>query len=127
MKYSKIEMDENGRAIVCPRCGNKEPFPAGGHCVICNAPTENTCLGHIPDSPYLDIEERSGPCSESKKSICLGMQDTAHFAALPPLFRKRNFYDLGKKNSRKKCGGQIPSSLFRLQTIKGRPPLLLSG
>lgn len=88
MKYSKIEMDENGRAIVCPRCGNKEPFPAGGHCVICNAPTENTCLGHIPDSPYLDIEERSGPCSESKKVHLPGNARYCPFCGAPTSFQE---------------------------------------
>ena len=63
------------------------------------------------------------PVLKVEKSICLGMQDTAHFAALPPHFRKRNFCDLGKKNSRKKCGGQIPVSLFRSQTIKRKTSL----
>lgn len=37
------ELDENGRAIICPRCGNEQIDAEGRYCRICSANLTNRC------------------------------------------------------------------------------------
>ena len=43
MVYSCIQQDQDGRPIICPRCGNENPLPVGDFCIICGAPIYNRC------------------------------------------------------------------------------------
>lgn len=42
MVYRKIRLNENGKAVVCPHCGNEELTP-GDFCVICGNEIVNRC------------------------------------------------------------------------------------
>ncbi len=42
MKYTGYELDENGRAIICPRCENEE-INGGEYCKICGISIINKC------------------------------------------------------------------------------------
>lgn len=42
MIYDGVKLDENSKAIICPRCGNEEPNE-GNHCSICGAYLVNRC------------------------------------------------------------------------------------
>lgn len=43
MKYDGYELDDFGRAIECPRCGNEEIHYEGDHCKICGVFLINKC------------------------------------------------------------------------------------
>lgn len=43
MKYDGYEVDDMGRAIECPQCGNEEVLSAGEHCMICGIILINKC------------------------------------------------------------------------------------
>lgn len=46
MKYNKIEVDENSKAITCPNCENEDlPLSDGDHCGICGIYVKNICSG----------------------------------------------------------------------------------
>ncbi|MBT2718803.1 ImmA/IrrE family metallo-endopeptidase [Bacillus sp. ISL-57] len=43
MKYDGYEVNELGRALECPRCGNEETFYDGDHCKVCGLIIINKC------------------------------------------------------------------------------------
>ena len=42
MRYNKIDLDSESRALICPRCGNEEII-GGEYCQICGAQIVNRC------------------------------------------------------------------------------------
>lgn len=53
---SEIELDENKKAKICPRCGNEEIIE-GNHCKICGLELYNRCTNYIEDG-YGHITDR---------------------------------------------------------------------
>lgn len=43
LKYDGYEVDEFGRAIECPKCGNEEVYFEGDHCIVCSTFLINKC------------------------------------------------------------------------------------
>lgn len=43
MKYPGIEVDENSKALSCPKCSNEE-LSYGDHCIICGIKLVNKCI-----------------------------------------------------------------------------------
>ncbi|MFW5437081.1 hypothetical protein [Paenibacillus apiarius] len=54
MKYDGYTVDENGRALRCPRCENEE-ITDGTYCKICGTHTVNRCTNRYFDN--MDGEE----------------------------------------------------------------------
>lgn len=47
MKYpAKIKLDENSKAICCPKCNNEEVLPDGNYCHICGTYLVNECTNY---------------------------------------------------------------------------------
>lgn len=44
MKYTRIEMDQQGKAVKCPICCNEEILEEGDYCQICGSPLINRCV-----------------------------------------------------------------------------------
>lgn len=66
MVYKGFELNKNGKAIVCPRCGNEETSIDGSYCQICGLILINSCAPTEADrdeNNYLIINQ---PCSLGK-------------------------------------------------------------
>lgn len=55
MKYSGIELDDDNKAKICPRCDNDQIYEDGEYCKICGVKLVNFCEGFIrTDNDYPD-------------------------------------------------------------------------
>lgn len=61
MIYSKILLDNQGRALECPVCRNTELTPQGNFCIICGQLLINVCSVGINLPPYDNACHYSGP------------------------------------------------------------------
>ncbi len=52
MIYSKIEMDDNNKPLLCPRCYNEQLPNIGGFCQICGLSFYNNCSRYSPEDYY---------------------------------------------------------------------------
>ena len=43
MKYAGIQVDQQGKALICPRCNNEELNTSGQFCKICGTNVINEC------------------------------------------------------------------------------------
>ena len=50
--YSGIHQNEEGRALICPCCGNEEFLDTGSFCVICGTPLYNSCAPTIIEDQF---------------------------------------------------------------------------
>lgn len=57
MKYEKIELNDTGKAVICPVCGNEETLEEGEFCHVCGEILVNMCEREIYDDG-----ERIGYC-----------------------------------------------------------------
>lgn len=68
MIYNGYELDENGRAIICPVCDN-EQISGGGFCKICGANIVNKCTN--VDSYNGEIQWECGTFAEGNARFCI--------------------------------------------------------
>jgi len=63
MRFPSIQLDQNGKAVVCPRCGNDEIDPAQNYCKICGTYLLNHCDGRHEwsDFDHCDVQT-TDPC-----------------------------------------------------------------
>lgn len=68
MIYSKIEMDDNNKPLLCPRCNNEQLPDNGEYCQICGLQIYNVCLDRANNfnstcsyDGYLDGDARYCP------------------------------------------------------------------
>lgn len=67
MKYPvKIKLDENSKAVCCPKCDNEEVSPDGNYCHICGTYLINECTNY--DGNYL---EGCGRLAASNARYCI--------------------------------------------------------
>ncbi|MEK5277644.1 MULTISPECIES: ImmA/IrrE family metallo-endopeptidase [unclassified Paenibacillus] len=60
MKYEGYSLDNNGKALICPRCNNEDIHAKGEYCPVCGLMLVNRCTGYkFIDSSY---EDESVPC-----------------------------------------------------------------
>ncbi|MBO8158859.1 ImmA/IrrE family metallo-endopeptidase [Thermosyntropha sp.] len=68
------ELDENSRAIVCPRCGNEELNYEGNYCNICGAYLINRCsdeIGYDINGNPIIVEEGCGTLAAGNARYCI--------------------------------------------------------
>lgn len=78
MKYSGIEVNENSKAIVCPKCNNEEIISDGNFCMICGENIINFCEGFI-DEEGNKIEEGCGKLLPGNARYCPYCGAVSHF------------------------------------------------
>jgi len=61
MKYSGYVLDQNGRALICPRCENEEIDYAGDICKICGINLVNKCAATESYEGYSQSCENTVP------------------------------------------------------------------
>lgn len=68
MKYDGYELDDFGRAIECPRCGNEELHYEGDHCKVCGLFIINKCTNqHIWNN---EVEWECGTILDGNARYC---------------------------------------------------------
>jgi len=77
--YDGYELDENGRALTCPRCGNEELDYEGDYCKICGVYLVNKCTNVIYYSNG-DIQWECGTIAEGNARYCVNCgHQTSYF------------------------------------------------
>ncbi len=64
MRYSGILVDENSKALTCPKCENEEIFADGDHCMICGFNLINKCVGEAQYDQFGGLEGFTGGCGK---------------------------------------------------------------
>ncbi|HJV46598.1 MAG TPA: ImmA/IrrE family metallo-endopeptidase [Bacillota bacterium] len=85
MLYSGYKLDENFRAIQCPRCDNEKII--GDHCHICGTYLINKCTGFRPEQMYqeyfgpwhIKFEHSCGEILDGDARYCLKCGSTSTF------------------------------------------------
>ncbi|HHY26415.1 MAG TPA: ImmA/IrrE family metallo-endopeptidase [Desulfitobacterium dehalogenans] len=72
-----FEVDENGRAIQCPRCGNEETEFDGNHCIICGTYMVNKCAE--TQVSYYDFTESCGTTLPGNARYCYNCGNISTF------------------------------------------------
>lgn len=72
-----FEVDENGRAIQCPRCGNEETEFDGNHCIICGTYMVNKCAE--TQVSYYDFTESCGATLPGNARYCYNCGNISTF------------------------------------------------
>jgi len=55
VKYAGIAVDQQGKALICPRCQNEELYYSGEFCKICGTNVVNKCANLYNDRGFLEI------------------------------------------------------------------------
>ncbi|WP_342515449.1 ImmA/IrrE family metallo-endopeptidase [Sutcliffiella sp. FSL R7-0096] len=73
MKYNGYDVDELGRALECPRCGNEELHYDGSHCKVCGTFLVNKCATteKSTDSGYFYTEESCHATLDGNARYCV--------------------------------------------------------
>lgn len=78
MKYPSISVDENSKALICPKCNNEEIIPEGKFCKICGENLINFCEGFIDDDGN-HLEEGCGKLLPGNARYCPYCGAVSHF------------------------------------------------
>ena len=78
MKYPGITVDENSKALVCPKCNNEEITQDGEFCMICGENIKNFCEGYINERGFQE-EEGCGKELPGNARFCPYCGGMSHF------------------------------------------------
>lgn len=84
MVYPELKLDENGRAKICPNCGNEEMLENTEYCKICGKNLINRCTNI---SGYDTYDGRVEPCGK----ITSGNARYCEYCGQPTTFYQQNF------------------------------------
>lgn len=63
-----FELDEHGRATICPKCGNEETNFDGDHCIICGSYFVNKCA--VTDNDYNGFSQNCDTLAPGNARYC---------------------------------------------------------
>lgn len=56
MRYDGLQVDQSGKAVICPICNNEELETPGSFCKICGTHVVNECSDILNERGYLELE-----------------------------------------------------------------------
>ena len=83
MIYIGFQLDQNSKALICPRCSNEDTRTPGDFCLICGSNLINKCLGRWKEDnqygPYFEEKGCGAPASGNARFCHLCGAETTFY------------------------------------------------